>query len=71
MIYVVEFFKRGCMWQSEINLQGIEFKMRVEISFFFYVIKCFEREDKDVLQNMLNFKLDEVLQRLISNGFVW
>jgi hypothetical protein len=49
MIHVVESLKRGCMWQSETNSQGIESKMRAEIPSSLYATKCFEREDKDVL----------------------
>lgn len=51
------------------NTQRVKSKINLKTSFFFYVFIGLEREDKGVLQNMLNFKLDALLQRIPSNGF--
>lgn len=51
------------------NTQGVKSKINLKIPFSFYVFIGFEREGKGVLQNMSNFKLDALLQRIASNGF--
>lgn len=45
--------------------QGMKTKLRAKVPFSVYASKCSQREDKDGLYHLLNFKLDGVLQIIL------